>query len=326
MHWFKQVVQGGHGLTIAVVIVVVGVGISWFSFNKISSLSKTPTRYQMFMQLNTEGCGEREFDLRGSIGSFGGSALSFQFVGEDGQVALGDGCFVVSVELESNIPLEISGLAARMRLLSTNGIRTSQYAEIAQELAGNHWPERLERFGASLDGDGLKVLQPFEAGERGVSFHKETARDERRDAGDNPVTYVYRIDFSNNWQPVDATFGFTLPESVRTYFQIYAQQLDRMPGSEDDSQFTRENPDITIEFRTDDVSVVRGTISDTGNAKGIDGGIRFGVENSDAESRRESGNVTYSAILGIGIALLTEALVIILALAISAGRSRRTVD
>ena len=326
MHWFRQVVQGGHGLTIAVVLVVVGVGISWFSFNKISSLSNTPTRYQMYVQLRTSGCGERIFDLQGSIGSFGSSVLWFRFVGDDGQAALGNGCFVESVELQSNIPLASSGTSNDMRLLSTTGASTSQYAEISRELVGQRWSERLERFGAGLEGDELVLTHPDESIGRGLSFHNETARDERRAAGDNHFTYEYRIEFSNNWQPVDSTFGFRLPESVRTYFQIYTRQLDRDPGQEDDPQFAVSSPGISIEFRTDDVSVVRGTISDTGDAKGIGGEIRFGIENSDAESRRESGNVTYSAILGIGIALLTEALVIILALAIAAARPRKSDD
>lgn len=72
--------------------------------------------------------------------------------------------------------------------------------------------------------------------------------------------------------------------------------------------------DMSMAFRTDEVLLVRGLMSDSGDAISVDGFLRFGIENSDAESRRESGNVRFSAILGIGIALIVEAFVILLAL------------
>ena len=79
---------------------------------------------------------------------------------------------------------------------------------------------------------------------------------------------------------------------------------------------------ISVSFRTDEVSVVRGMMSDSGNAQSINGTISFGIENNDAESRRESGNVRYSAVLGIGIALIVEAFVILLAIAMRALAAR----
>ncbi|MDE0054797.1 MAG: hypothetical protein OXT64_11170, partial [Gammaproteobacteria bacterium] len=151
----------------------------------------------------------------------------------------------------------------------------------------------------------------------------------------------YEFAFVEEWQPTYVSFGFAVPENVRTYFAMRGQRSDRdvpedeeapenqdVPEDEaagparDEHEMTYSNLDISVSFSTDEVLLVRGTMSDSGNAESIYGALRFGIENSDAESQRESGNVRYSAVLGIGIALIVEAFVILLAIAMRALAAR----
>ena len=125
------------------------------------------------------------------------------------------------------------------------------------------------------------------------------------------------------------TWSFVVPEKVRTYFSLAGYQRGtRLPVAQDGQAegdppatadplaATYDDLDISVSFRTDEVLLVRGLMSDSGDATSVGGYLRFGLENSDAESKRESGNVRFSAILGIGIALIVEAFVILLALGV----------
>ena len=138
----------------------------------------------------------------------------------------------------------------------------------------------------------------------------------------------YEVSFPNDWQPTHYTATFVVPENIRTYFNLLGLHFDgRLPESQDGPEtaerlFTPNVLDMSVSFWTDEVLLVRGLISDSGDAVGVNGALRFGIENSDAESRRESGNVRYSAILGIGIALIVEAFVILLALGVRGLASR----
>ena len=148
----------------------------------------------------------------------------------------------------------------------------------------------------------------------------------------------YEVAFVEEWQPVYVEVNFEVPENVRTYFEMSGIQIDRDVPEDQGDRDSQDVPegeaagptrdgrysalDILVAFRTDEVSLVRGMMSDSGNAESIDGSIRFGIENNDAESRRESGNVRYSAVLGIGIALIVEAFVILLAIGVRALAAR----
>lgn len=139
----------------------------------------------------------------------------------------------------------------------------------------------------------------------------------------------YEVAFHEQWQPRQLHFSFAVPENVRTYFELFGYQADGrvtesqdVPASGDGSRLAYRDLDMSVSFRTDEVLLVRGLMSDSGDALGVGGFLRFGIENSDAESKRESGNVRHSAILGIGIALIVEAFVILLALGVRALATR----
>ena len=143
-----------------------------------------------------------------------------------------------------------------------------------------------------------------------------------------PVVH-YEVTFPEGWQPITYSLTFAIPENVRTYFDLIGIHIDEKstdgqdPSTGGDTSVeTFRDLDFVVSFRTDEVLLVRGAMSESGDAISVNGFLRFGIENSDAESRREGGNVRFSAILGIGIALIVEAFVILLAIAVRALASR----
>ena len=54
MHWTRLVLGRGHPIIIIGVLAAVGAAICWFSLQRISLLTQTPTRYQMELEVATE--------------------------------------------------------------------------------------------------------------------------------------------------------------------------------------------------------------------------------------------------------------------------------
>ena len=330
MVWMRLVLGSGHPIAIIVVVLaLVGAGICWFSWEKISSLTKIPTRYSMEVTLLTEGCVDREFQLLGDIGSFGPSFLEFWFQDPDEQAVWAGECRLRSIRLTSNLPLTPMHIPA-----SPEGTPADQVAPARDQLIlvrgadvegflgyeGDHedrWKEHIRIFQATMVDGALSAIGGLDE-EAGPDFSMSIEEVDFR-TGVPEQRIHHDVVFPDDWQPLLASFSFMVPENVKTYFDIYArQQVPRKPEEVEAGLWPWVYPaiDVLVSFRTDDVSVVRGTMLDSGEAKSIDGFMRFGIENNDAESRRESGNVTYSAVLGIGIALLVEAFVIVLAVVV----------
>ncbi|MDE0451362.1 MAG: hypothetical protein OXI90_06305 [Gammaproteobacteria bacterium] len=343
MHWSRLVLGGGHPFIVIIVLTIVGAGICWFSLQKISSITQTPTRYVMWVEVNTEGCADVPLKLNGDIGSFGASFLSVGFEDDKSVPLLGAGCWLRSFVLRSNLALQPVSFDDGPVLVHVAGGDLDALAEAANETAGRILWRDLDRVSATVvDGDLRAIDQPDLTG-ADPSFSMRVEGDEEESV---PIEYRqpnihYEIAFVEEWQPTYVSFGFAVPENVRTYFAMRGQRSDRdvpedeeapenqdVPEDEaagpesDEHEMTYSNLDISVSFSTDEVLLVRGTMSDSGNAESIYGALRFGIENSDAESQRESGNVRYSAVLGIGIALIVEAFVILLAIAMRALAAR----
>jgi hypothetical protein len=189
------------------------------------------------------------------------------------------------------------------------------------------WDDVWETYRVTIvDGDLRAFVRPDSTGpEPSFSMGVEDPT-QQTNYRSTPVRYEVAFD---QWQPRQLHFTFAVPENVRTYFELMGYQTDgRVPESQDrsgiadGSGLAYRDLDMEVSFRTDEVLLVRGLMSDSGNAQSVDGFLRFGIENSDAESKRESGNVRFSAILGIGIALIVEAFVILLALGVRALAAR----
>ena len=354
MVWMRLVLGAGHPVAVIVVaLALVGAGICWFSYEKISSLTKTPTRYEMDVFLSTEGCRERSFRLDGDIGSFGPSFLQLWFVDPDEKPKWTEGCRLRSMRLTSNLPLTPMELPERRLEVDAHDEQLDADADGASRpaltQAGEGASARSELIrvrGADVDvmlgqkGDSLHSLLR-EAGEtfratlvdgtlraidgpnEGTGPDFSMSRGEARMWMGPPQPRIdHNVVFPDGWQPLTVSFSFVVPENVKTYFSLSAYREEPRKPETQDAAGTVISPlfgdglEILMSFRTDDVSVIRGSMLDSGEAQGIDGYINFGIENNDAESRRESGNVTYSAVLGIGIALLVEAFVIVLAIAV----------
>ena len=330
MHWTRLVLGRGHPIVIVVVLALVGGAICWFSLQRISFLTQTPTRYEMALEVDTEGCEARGLPVYGDIGSSGASFIEFRLVGDGYRPLFVEGCRVRSVVLRSNLELQ----PARFRdgsttLVSGRGIDPDLYMNQANGEAGPGPPgDEEETFRASIVGSDLRVVSGPDSTESGPSFSMGVDEDNlRRGAGQPHVRY--EVGFHEKWQPIYLAWSFAIPENVRTYFSLYGyQRHSRLPvGQEgpadgDPPGPTYDDLDISVSFRTDEVLLVQGRMSESGDAVSVDGYLRFGLENSDAESRRESGNVRFSAILGIGIALIVEAFVILLALGVRALAAR----
>ena len=329
MHWSRLVLGRGHPITIIVVLVLVGAGVCWFSLQEISTLTKTPTRYTMQLRIATEGCDNRSFALHGDIGSFGPSFLQLKLLDDDDKPVLVRGCRLRSIGLRSNLTLEPISTSDGPQLIRLYGANPSVYMDKEN---GDTQPfflrDGTEIIQAAVVDRAFRALNQTNPIEVGPSFDFRVGED-LDSSGIQYPNIEYEVTFSERWQPIHTSFSFQIPENVKTYFSIDAYREDREVLETQDSPDNSQEPavewgdlEISISFRTDDVSVVRGSISDSGDAKGIGGQLLFGIENSDAESRRESGNVRYSAVLGIGIALLVEAFVILLAIGLRALASR----
>ncbi|MDE0444015.1 MAG: hypothetical protein OXL38_18130 [Gammaproteobacteria bacterium] len=330
MHWTRLVLGRGHPIIIIIVLAVVGAAICWFSLQRISLLTQTPTRYEMELVVATEGCDERRLALHGDIGSFGASYFEFRLFDDDDRPMFVEGCRMRSILLRSNLELQpVPFWDGSPTLVGVTGMDPDLYMAQANGEAGPGPPrDGRETFRASIVGSDLRVLSGPGPTESGPSFSMGVDEDSRRrDTGQPHIRY--EVGFHENWQPIFLTWSFEIPENVRTYFSLFGyQRQSRLPVAQegpaegDPSAMTYDDLDMSVAFRTDEVLLVRGLMSDSGDAMSVDGFLRFGLENSDAESRRESGNVRFSAILGIGIALIVEAFVILLALGVRALAAR----
>lgn len=328
MHWTRLVLGRGHPIIILAVLGAVGAAICWFSLQKISLITQTPTRYAMTLEVHTEGC-DRTLKLHGDIGSFGSSFLEFRLDDEDARPMFVGGCQLRTIVLRTNRELQPARLFDdSLQLIGVVGADPSIYMDMETGDAGHDpWVDARETFRVTtVDGD-LKAVRSDSAGP-GPSFSMGV--EEASQQQDARVPRVrYEVAFHEQWQPRQLYFSFVVPENVRTYFELFAYQADRRAAespdayaAEDGSWVTHRDIDLSVSFRTDEVMLVRGLMSDSGDAISVGGYLRFGIENSDAESKRESGNVRYSAILGIGIALIVEAFVILLALGVRALATR----
>lgn len=342
MHWARLVLGGGHPFIIILVLTIVGAGICWFSLQKISSITQTPTRYVMVAELRTEGCADVQLEMTGDIGSFDASFLGIGFSDDNRVPVLGEGCWVRSFVLRSNLALQPFSFHEGPELVRVEGGDLDALSRSANGNPGPiHWRDEESVAATVVDG-ALRATKMRNLTGTGPSF---SMRVEEREEELVPIefrkTIHYEVAFVEEWQPMYLSFTFAVPENVRTYFEMRAYRLDRdVPRDEedredqdapedeaagptsDDAEMKYSTLDVSVAFRTDEVLLVRGTMSDSGNAESIDGSLRFGIENSDAESQRESGNVRYSAVLGIGIALIVEAFVILLAIAMRALAAR----
>ncbi|MYD98791.1 MAG: hypothetical protein F4X98_15585 [Gammaproteobacteria bacterium] len=330
MRWARLVLGRGHPIIIIVVLAVVGGAICWFSLQKISFLTQTPTRYEMELEVATEGCDDRRLAMLGDIGSFGASFFEFRLLDDDNRPMFVEGCRVRWILLRSNLELQPARFwDGSLTLVGVTGMDPDIYMEQANGEAEPGPPlDGRETFRASIVGSELSVRSGPDSTESGPSFSMGADEDiRRRDAGQPHIRY--EVAFHEKWQPIFLTWSFEIPENVRTYFSLLGyQRHPRLPVAQDGPAdgggpaTTYHDLDMSVAFRTDEVLLVRGLMSDSGDAVSVDGYLRFGLENSDAESERESGNVRFSAILGIGIALIVEAFVILLALGVRALAAR----
>lgn len=324
MHWMQLVLGRGHPIVIIVVLALVGAGICGYSLQQISIITQAPTRYSIHLDIHTQGCGDRRLKVTGDIGSFGASFLQFGLLGENRELTVLSGCLLRSVVVRSNLELQAASLAGPPALFRVSGVDVDVLANLENVEADSLWGSGIVQDFTSRMIDGtLIAVGSEERTDPGPSFSARGFGDE------NPPEYVgqprltYEASFDDRWQPLVFTVAFVVPDNVRTYFGLSGVQVDRPTADNtdapDDGLASLVDPrslDIAVSFRTDEVSLVRGLMSDSGDALSVDGYLRFGIENNDAESRRESGNIRYSAVLGIGIALIVEAFVILLALGI----------
>lgn len=328
MHWTRLVLGRGHPAIIIIVLAVVGAAVCWFSLQKISMFTQTPTRYTLDTKIDTNGCADRRLRLDGDIGSFDSSYLHMRFLDDDEKPIFVGGCRARTIVLSSNLPLEPVRFGFDSpSLIGVTGVDPNRLTD-EENGDADAIPMRdaLERFQATIVDDDLRAIRP-DSTESGPSFSMRVEEDPYS-AGVNQLRIHYEVSFPDNWQPTHYTVTFVVPENIRTYFDLLGIHFDeRLPESQDGPETAERSVipnvlDMSVSFWTDEVLLVRGLMSDSGDAVGVDGVLRFGIENSDAESRRESGNVRYSAILGIGIALIVEAFVILLALGVRGLASR----
>ena len=326
-----QVFGSGHPVIIIIVLVVLGFSTCWFSLQKISSITQMPTRYFFGVEAHTIGCNDLQLALVGSIDSFAQSTLQFMFLDDSRQPIFVGDCRLKSIILRSNLELEPGKFRARRELMRVTGMNLRTLAEQDDKDIPLDASWYQETFVTTVVDGELEVSERPDI-TTGLSPTFSMHVDDQLSEGPYTRTYVqYEVTFVEDWQPRWYTLLFKVPENEKTYFRILGHQLDQeLPAVEKSLSSTDEGVDplgdeaavsysdlnIALEFWTDEVSIVHGKTSDSGTAESIEGLLRVGIENNDAESRRESGNVRYSAVLGIGIALIVEAFVIVLALGV----------
>lgn len=324
LQWMRLVLGRGRPVFIVVVLVIVGTAICWFSLQKIVLLTQAPTRYTLELEVATEGCDDGQWGLEGDIGSTGPSFLQFRFLDNDQPVFVGE-CRVRSILLRSNLSLQPVAFSDDSHYLI--GVRGADLDDL-MEGNDNATPIArhvgIERFLATIIDEEFRTVDRPDTPDSGPSFSVRVQDQVLQTDYWRPFFY-YEVTFPEGWQPIAYNLTFAVPDNVRTYFDLFGVHFDEK-SSDGQDPATDGGPsvpnfrdlDISVSFRTDEVLLVRGAMSESGDAIGVNGFLRFGIENSDAESRREGGNVRFSAILGIGIALLVEAFVILLAIVVRA--------
>ena len=332
MEMARQVFGSGHPVIIIIVLFILGFCTCWFSLQKISSITQLPTRYLLDVEARTIGCNDVQLALDGNIDSFGSSTLQFGLVDDSHQPIFAGDCQLKSIILRSNLELEPGSYRGIRELIRVTGMNLQILAEQdGKDIPlDSSWYQ--ETYVATVvDGD----LEVFERPDTttGPSPTFSMHVDDQLSEAEYKRTHIqYEVTFNEDWQPRWYTVFFQVPENVRTYFEILGHQLNQelpaveesLPSSidegidplDDEAAVSYRDLNIALSFWTDEVSIVQGTLSDSGTAESIEGLLRLGIENNDVESRRESGNVRYSAVLGIGIALIVEAFVIVLALGV----------
>lgn len=329
MQMARQVFGSGHPVIIIIVLFLLGSGTCWFSLQKISSVTQMPTRYLFEIIAHTKGCNDVQLALVGNLSSFDSSILQFNFLDDSQQPIFVGDCHMKSIILRSNLEIEPGSFRGIRELIRVSGMNLHTLAEQDGKDIPLDSSRYQETFAVTVvDGD-LEVFERPDTTTGPSPTFSMHVDEQLREA--NYRTYIqYEVTFDEDWQPRWYTFFFKIPENVKTSFEILGHQSNQelpavensLPSSIDDgvdplgdeAAVSYSDLNITLGFWTDEVSVVQGKMSDTGNAESVEGWLRIGIENSDVESRRESGNVRYSAVLGIGIALIVEAFVIVLAL------------
>ena len=330
MQMARQVFGSGHPVIIIIVLVLLGSCTCWFSLQKISSITQMPTRYVLGVEASTIGCNDVQLTLVGNIDSFSLSTLQFRLLDDSRQPIFVGDCHLKSIILRSNLELEPGSFRGQRELIRVTGMNLHTLAEQDDKdiPIDSSWYQ--ETFVTTVVDGELEVLERPDTTTGPSPTFSMHVDDQLSEANYTRTHVQYEVTFVEGWQPRWYTLLFKVPENEKTYFEILGHQSNQeLPAVEksllsstdegvdplgDESAISYSNMNIALSFWTDEVSIVQGKTSESGTAESIDGLLRVGIENNDVESRRESGNVRYSAVLGIGIALIVEAFVIVLAL------------
>ena len=326
-YWIRLILGADHPLTISSILICLGVGICWFSLVQISSFTQTPTRYELEIDIETVDCPEGHLMLRGEIASDVVTALSLTSQDRLQPIVPDDQCKIKSVTVLSNLRLQPIFVGDDSRILYLSGLEVDHPDWQSIRESSLRYSESEDSYSLTIEDDvfvALRSPSTLPQNEPTFEFHPP-ADQEAKELFRRDAVNQYVIRFPDEWQPLWLNYSFDLPENVRTYFDFYSFERRRSTdlqqvGTEQDGLRSTEDQhvetvplEIVLSFYADEVALIRGFSGDTGEAQSVDGFLRFGIENSDAESKRESGNVRYSAVLGIGIALVIEAFVILLA-------------
>jgi len=131
---------------------------------------------------------------------------------------------------------------------------------------------------------------------------------------DQVKLYAYSLRFTRDWQPESLRFLSRITSTPKTNFIVLATQYNNAENP-DKLYWNAESYPLDISFTAwgEEVMMRIGELTPQGRIVG-QGQVSFTIDSGILENRREAGLIQYSTMLGIGVALLTEALVIFLAL------------
>ena len=126
--------------------------------------------------------------------------------------------------------------------------------------------------------------------------------------------YTWSLRFTRDWQPEYLNFNSSIESTPKTNFNISATRFDN-PEDLDRPFTTDESYPLPVNINAwgEEVMMRVGELTPEGEIVG-ENHVSFTIDSGEMENRREAGLIQYSTMLGIGVALLTEAFVIFLAL------------
>lgn len=318
-HWVDLVLANDKSIIIALVLALLGISVFWYSSSNIKALSQPPKAFRTALNLVTENCGS----IQPKVHGYGdpdqfGTMLSLYSVrqGETNLPLTDDDCWISRFDVETDwVPerfVEIKPVGERYPpdLIEVTGFPDEQFEHLGQ--FRNRGDIKGEVVSLGIRNEQAVILTNEGESPTGLSALLRSEEVDYWRSKDK--LYTYSLSFTRDWQPESLRFSSRITSTPKTNFSVVATQFNNVENLDELYRSKESYPiDIGLSAWGEEVMMRVGELTPKGQIEG-QGHVSFTIDSGTMENIREAGLIQYSTMLGIGVALLTEAFVIFLAL------------